>query len=123
MYSRISQYLALLPILVFSEALAVDEKQASFDFGYAMQASGSCQQLFMRLDTEKKMEAKLGIKLRGPSAPHKDAYFDGLLKATGDEGKGLCENAWTWYGCSGTRHPRLLIENPFRNDSPQICPY
>ena len=74
-----------------------------------------CKNLKMRIDTERKIEKKVGSKIRGPASPYNDACGAGLEAEFADENfedgnKKLCKKAWTLYGCKGTKEPKLLFK-------------
>ena len=69
----------------------------------------------MRIDTERKIEKKLGGKIRGPESPYNKACVDGLNAAFEDiniknDNKELCKKAWKLYGCGGSKVPKLLYQ-------------
>lgn len=91
------------------------KEELAFDFCYALQASMVCNDLKMRIDTEKKIEKKIGAKVRGPKSPYNSACMDGLNAEMEDENfadgnKKLCKKAWALYGCKGTKVPKLLYQ-------------
>jgi hypothetical protein len=92
-----------------------DNEKLVFDFCYALQASMVCKNLKMRIDTERKIERKVGAKIRGPVSPYNDACSAGLEAEFADENfedgnKRLCKKAWALYGCNGTKVPKLLFQ-------------
>ena len=89
---------------------AKDPSELAFGFCYALQASMICNDLNMRVDTEKKIEKQVGAKLRGPQSPYNKDCMAGLDKAFEDENKGLCKVAWEKYGCEGSEVPRLIFK-------------
>ncbi|ETX03637.1 MAG: hypothetical protein ETSY1_46600 (plasmid) [Candidatus Entotheonella factor] len=86
------------------------KKELVTDFCYALQASGSCPDLNIRLDTEDKVEALVGDKVRGGGSPYSDVCMEGIIQATQDESRGLCQLAWQQYGCWGSKMPTLLYQ-------------
>ena len=104
-------------VLGITSAQATDD--LIFGFCYALHASGNCGALHMRLDTEGKVEAKVGGEFRA-TGDHHPACSDGMLWAFEDqerwrraEGRELgeqrfCQQAWDDYGCSGAKVPGLL---------------
>jgi len=92
-----------------------DKEELVFDFCYALQASMVCKDLKMRIDTERKIEKKVGSKMRGPAAPYGNACHAGLDAEFADENfeNGnikLCKKAWALYGCKGAKVPKLLYK-------------
>lgn len=93
------------------------------DFCYALQATMVCKDLNMRIDTETKIEYKVGMKIRGPESPYNQACVKGLSLAFDDEKRGICSKAWKKFGCYGTTIPRLIQENPFRKSDGIFCKF
>lgn len=92
-------------------------------FCYALQASMLCDNLKMRIDTEGKITAEVGTKIRGPGSIYNNDCMDGLNQALEEENMGLCTNAWKRYGCFGNDIPKLIQENRFRNRNAVLCEY
>jgi hypothetical protein len=82
-----------------------------------------CDDLQMRVDTERKIEKQVGTKIRGPKSPYNEDCLAGLNKAFDYENKGLCKIAWEKYGCNGSKVPRLIQENPFKKKNGIFCEY
>lgn len=99
-----------------------ESAQAVENFCYALQATGNCPELAMRLDTRETLEAKIGAKVDAPDSPYNEACKSGLAKATED--KQLCRNAWARFGCGGSVMPNLLQQNPFdKTQQPVLCKF
>ncbi|AUK45189.1 hypothetical protein A4212_10005 [Pasteurella multocida] len=98
-----------------------DNQKLAEDFCYAVQASGSCSDLNMRLDTEGKVNALVGEEIRKPNGKYSESCFNGLKKANND--KKLCSNAWKKFGCNGSVTARLLQTNPFTNKDGAKCTF
>ena len=86
-----------------------------FGFCYALQAAMVCDDISIRIDTEQKIERKAGGEIRGPASPYNKFCMGGLDAAFKDENiadgnKKLCKKAWEFYGCSGTKIPKLLYQ-------------
>lgn len=115
--------LVLTTAFVASFAFA-DEKanhKLAENFGYALQASGNCPELNMRLDTAGKVANVLGEDPSDKNSKYNESYFNGLMKA--NEDKKLCTNAWKKFGCQGTETARLLQTNPFTNKTGEKCAF
>ena len=97
----------------------ITKEEVAENFCYALQASAQCDNLSMRLDTEEKVNASIGVNIRSPNSPLKDNCNYGLAKAIDD--KHLCKNAWDKFGCDGTEMPNLIQENPFGNKNGKMC--
>ena len=93
------------------------------DFCYALQATMICEDLNMRVDTERKIENEVGMKIRGSESPYNQACMKGLTFAFKDEKHGICSKAWKKFGCYGNKVPRLIQENPFRKKNGVFCEY
>lgn len=107
-----------------SQTFVPSEKgaQAVENFCYALQATGNCSELAMRLDTRETLEAKIGAKADAPDSPYNEACKSGLAKATED--KQLCRNAWARFGCGGNVMPNLLQQNPSdKTQQPVLCKF
>ena len=118
------RYILLITLLCLSFSSHADEKQKLIKgFCYALQASMSCDELKMRLDTEGKIEEKVGGKFRGSKSKYRGVCTSGLMKAYEEEGKGLCRNAWEQYGCDGSVESKLIQQNPFKLKNPILCTY
>ncbi|MDP8172587.1 hypothetical protein QJU89_05910 [Pasteurella skyensis] len=98
-----------------------DNQKLAENFCYALQASGNCNELNMRLDTERKVNALLDEPVRKPNGKYSDSCWKGLKKANND--KNLCTNAWEKFGCYGTETARLLQTNPFTNKTGAKCSF
>jgi len=91
-------------------------------FSYSLQAGSICDNLNMRLDTEKKINDKIGTKARG-GIYNKDSMI-GITSAIRDDEEGiLCEQAWLHFGCDGDIEAKLLQGNPFKLQNPMLCEY
>ena len=87
---------------------------------YYLSASDLCDNLSMRVDTEEKLEKKLGIKdVREPM----QSYYNGTQRAIKNEHNGLCRDIWEKYGCYGSEIPRLIQESLFRVKNPVLCEF
>jgi len=108
-----------------SHLFEANEKTAAFiqNFCYAFQASFSCDNLYMRSDTEGKIAAELGHKVKGPGTKYNKRCMAGLVEALDDKNDGLCQNAWKRYGCFGNDIPKLIQGSPFSNDDGVSCKY
>ncbi|EXI62388.1 hypothetical protein MHD_10170 [Mannheimia granulomatis] len=117
--------LFVLVTALFSAFVVANDNKANHklaeNFCYAVQASGNCPDLNMRLDTEAKVEGIVGKKIREPNSPYADSCMKGLNKANND--KKLCENAWEKFGCTGTETAKLLQTNPFTNKTGAKCTF
>jgi hypothetical protein len=100
-----------------------ENKHLVKSFCYSLQAASICDNLNMRIDTEGKIEAKIGEKFRNQTSVYSSDCWAGLNKAFEEENKGLCAVAWKKYGCSGTDIPRLIQENPFKIKNGNFCKY
>lgn len=113
----------LTAILTTSFVFANDKANHKLaeDFGYALQASGSCSELNMRLDTSGKVAEILGEDPSDKTSKYNESYFNGLMKANDD--KKLCVNAWKKFGCQGTETAKLLQTSPFTNKTGEKCTF
>lgn len=111
---------ALFSACAMANTDKANEKLAE-NFGYAMQASGNCGDLNMRLDTAGKVEKLLGEDPTSKDSQYNEFYSKGLIKANKD--KNLCANAWKKFGCQGTETARLLQTNPFTNKTGAKCTF
>lgn len=75
----------------------------------------------MRMDTQAKVENKVGAKIGTPQSPYADACMEGFVKATED--KNLCSNAWKRYGCGGNVMPNLIQQSNSGNSNPILCKF
>ena len=83
-----------------------------FGFCYALDASGNCSDLSVRLDTEGMVRDMVGQDFR---AARHAACLEGLGRAFSDREQGvLCQNAWAHYGCSGSRTAGLSRKTRLR---------
>ena len=80
----------------------------SESFCYALQASFECDDLFMRIDTEKTIVKKIGKAIRGQDSQYNSNCLNGLSQVDIDLENGLCEKAWRNFGCNGKKIPGLL---------------
>ncbi len=84
-------------------------EKLTYDYCYAMQASTQCQKAIMVMNTESKIDEKIGANARGKKSPYKDACSEGILKAIEDQKtKDYCKTVIEKYGCNGSVEPRLL---------------
>ena len=104
-------------------AYATEPRQLVYAYCYVLQASETCDNVDVKMDTEEKIEKQVGGKFREQKTPYSDECLAGMIKAVKDEGKGLCTTAWEKYGCHGSEIPRLLQENPFKNRNGVFCKY
>lgn len=95
---------------------AAAQEDLSYHFGYALQAAGMCPGLQVRIDTERKVDAKYGRSVRDGAQ-----HMDGLYAAM-DDASNACTIAWQRYGCSGNTEPRL-IQSSARASNPTLCQY
>lgn len=92
------------------------QEDLSYHFGYALQAAGMCPGLQVRIDTERKVDAKHGSSVRDGAQ-----YMDGLYAAM-DDSSNACKIAWQRYGCSGNTEPRLM-QSSATASNPALCQY
>lgn len=92
------------------------QEDLSYHFGYALQAAGMCPGLQVRIDTERKVDAKYGSSVREGAQ-----YMDGLYAAM-DDASNACTIAWQRYGCNGNTESRL-IQTSNRAPSTVLCEY
>lgn len=111
---------AIFSVCAMANTDKANEKLAE-NFGYAMQASGNCSDLNMRLDTAGKVEKLLGEDPTSKESKYNEFYSKGLVKANKD--KNLCVNAWKKFGCQGSETARLLQTNPFTNKTGEKCTF
>lgn len=122
---NLTKLIAVTLLFIAQPTLAgpVNNDDRVMAFCYALQATKVCDNLSMRFDTESKLVAEVGAPIQGPKSPYLRACQRGLLRAKDDEQKGLCEKAWSAYGCLGRQLPRLIQEDPLRNRRAQLCVY
>lgn len=114
----------LTALLIAATASANTEKEnhkLAEAFGYAMQASGNCPELNMRLDTSDKITKIVGEDPTDKASKYNESYFNGLMKANDD--KKLCANAWKRFGCQGKEVAKLLQTSPFTNKTGEKCTF
>lgn len=99
-----------------------EQKELVYNFCYALQATGECKNLIMRLDTEPKIQKQLQVQdIRSPNSIFGDTCTQGIADAVKD--KNVCVVAWEKYGCTGSVTPRLLQESPFGNKNAILCEF
>lgn len=103
-------------VLALWVSTANAQENLSYHFGYALQAAGMCPNLQVRIDTERKVDAKYGSSVRDGAQ-----YMDGLYAAM-DDASNACTIAWQRYGCSGNTEPRLL-QSSASASNPSLCQY
>ena len=91
-----------------NEKYSKEEALLSESFCYSLQASLECDNLYMKINTEKTIIKNIGEKIRGQDSPYNDSCLKGLLQAESDLKKGLCKKAWENFGCNGKKIPTLL---------------
>ncbi|MGE6780701.1 hypothetical protein ACQKFL_23980 [Vreelandella titanicae] len=108
--------LLAVAVLGLWSVTASAQEDLSYHFGYALQAAGICPELQVRIDTERKVDNKLGSSVRDGAQ-----YMDGLYAAM-DDSSNACHIAWQRYGCNGNTEPRLL-QSSARASNPSLCQY
>lgn len=99
-----------------------EQKELVYNFCYALQATGQCKNLIMRLDTEPKIQKQLQVEdIRSPNSVFGNTCMQGITDAVKD--KNVCVVAWEKYGCAGSVTPRLLQESPFGNKNAVLCEF
>lgn len=86
-------------------------------FGFALQAAGSCSALQMRVDTENKVNSGRSLPIRDG-----DGYQDGLFYVM-DHPDTACQEAWERFGCSGSEAKGLLQHSSKMGASRRLCEY
>ena len=129
-----------LSVVVYAPAVAGLEgeevEQLIFGFCYALDASGKCGDLQVRLDTEGKVEAKVGRTIRERGNHHPacsqaiyQAFedYEALRRAEGGNYEAadqrFCQKVWDEYGCEGSRVARLIQRNPFGGGDGPFCSF
>ncbi|MBM7423853.1 hypothetical protein [Spongiibacter marinus] len=115
----------LIAILIWLPAYSQADENADLveNFCYALQAMALCDGISMRVDTEKKLEAKVGGPLRGRDSKYNGVCMAGISNAFDDEQKGLCEKAWNQFGCFGSVEPKLLQKSSYGRSDHVLCEY
>ncbi|MBE0399010.1 hypothetical protein EI168_02660 [Halomonas sp. FME1] len=108
--------LIIAAALALCATTASAQEDLSYHFGYALQAAGMCPGLQVRIDTERKADAKYGRSVRDGAQ-----HMDGLYAAMDDAGN-ACNIAWQRYGCSGNTEPRLM-QSSATASNPTLCQY
>ncbi|OWV31255.1 hypothetical protein [Halomonas campaniensis] len=108
--------LIIAAALALCATTASAQEDISYHFGYALQAAGMCPGLQVRVDTERKVDARFGVAVRDGAQ-----YMDGLYAAM-DDASNACDIAWRRYGCNGNTEPRL-IQTSSRAPSTVLCEY
>lgn len=105
-----------------TQELTKDEKELVYNFCYALQATGQCKNLIMRLDTEPKIQKQLQVEdIRSPNSVFGDTCTQGITDAAQD--KNACAVAWEKYSCAGSVTPRLIQESPFGSKNAILCEF
>ncbi len=86
-------------------------------FGFALQAAGSCNTLQMRLDTEDKVNSSRNEPIRDGGG-----YQDGLFYVV-DHSDTACQEAWERFGCSGSEVEGLLQQSSRMGSNRKLCEY
>lgn len=123
MKSGIILVLAILAVGL-GQAKADEVRELTLSLCYARQASGACGDLGfgMQLDTEAKVAVRLGAEIDGDESLRgfcleglSQAFddFEALRNAEGGSSQlaemRFCLQAWSDYGCAGTKTPGLLF--------------
>lgn len=110
---------AVMAVLVLSgtgSAMASSNPSPE-QFGFALQASGSCSTLQMRVDTEDKVNSNRESPIRDG-----DGYQDGLFYVMDHPDK-ACQEAWEKFGCSGSEVKGLLQHSSRMGSNRRLCEY
>jgi hypothetical protein len=106
-------------------AYEIENETLVQNFCYALQAAGECEELQMRVDTERVIERRVGSKLRGVNSVYNEDCWAGLTRAFKevDEGNDICSRAWREFGCHGKKEPRLIQQNSRLRPNGVFCRY
>lgn len=97
-------------------------KELVRNFCDALQASGVCDDLSMRLDTRKKVETIVGGKVGGPGGVHHSDCVAAMFAWDGENEAAYCRRARKRYDCRGAVE-RGLLQDAITNEKGVFCEY